>query len=85
MQLVLDEALFASFCRAEGSGPRFLLRGAIQRDIVHSEVDFAAALVIHVVGEVVRDEERLVIECGHQGVGARVGVLDADLDGVILG
>ena len=85
LQLVLDEALLPSLSRAEGSGPRFLLGGAVQRDIVHAEVDLAAALVVHVVGEVVRDEQRLVIECGHQGVGARVGVLDADLDGVILG
>lgn len=85
LQLVLDEALFSGFGRAEGSGPRFLFGGAIERDVVHAEVDLAAALVVHVVGEVVRDEQRLVIECGHQGVGARVGVLDADLDGVILG
>lgn len=46
----------------------------------------AAAFAVHVaVGEEVRDQEGLVVERGHQGIGARVGVLDADLDRVILG
>lgn len=85
LQLVLEETLLASFGGTERRRARLLLGGAIERHIVYTEVHLAAALVVHVVGEEVRDEQRLVIECGHQGVGARVGVLDADLDGVILG
>lgn len=85
LQLVLDEALFAGFALAERRRPRFLLGGAIEGHVVHPKVHLPATLVIHVVGEKVRDEQGFVIECGHQRVGARVGVLDADLDRVILG
>lgn len=85
LQLVLEETLLAGLRGAQGGGPGLLLRGAVERDIVDPEVHLATAFVVHVVGEEVRDEQRLVIECGYQGVGARVGVLDADLDGVILG
>lgn len=46
----------------------------------------AAAFVIHViVAEVIRDEQRFVIECRHQRIGARVRVLDTDLDRIIFG
>lgn len=38
LQLVLDEALLARFRRAEGRRPRLLLRGAVQRGIVHPKV-----------------------------------------------
>lgn len=44
-----------------------------------------AAFVIHLVAQVVRYKERLVVERRHQRVGARVRVLDADLDRVIFG
>ena len=42
--------------------------------------------VVHVAGQKdIGEQERLFVQGGHQRVGARVGVLDADLDRVILG
>lgn len=84
LELVLDEALLARLGGAQGGGPGLLLGGAVETDIVQAEVDLAGALVVHVVGEEVGDKKRLVVEGRHQRVGARVGILDADLDGVIL-
>lgn len=61
LQLVLDETLLAGLTGAERCRPRFLLGGAVERHIVHPEVHLATSLVIHVVGEEVGYEERLVI------------------------
>lgn len=47
LQLVLDEALLDLL--AGQARPQLLLRRAIQGDIVHPEMDFAAPLVIHLV------------------------------------
>jgi hypothetical protein len=42
--------------------------------------------VVHVAGQKhIGEEQRLVVQGGHQRVGARVGVLDTDLNRVILG
>lgn len=85
LELVLDETLFAGVGGAERRRPRFLFRCSIEADVVDAEMHFTAALVIHVVGQEVGYEQRLVVERGDERVSAGVGVLDADLDGVILG
>lgn len=88
LELVLDEALLSRVGHthrgvAHGRGPRLLLGGTVQAELVGPEVDLAAGRGRreHVsVGQ----QEGLVIERRHQRVCARVGVLDADLDALIL-
>lgn len=87
LELVLEEGLLL------GADKRvrdcLLLRSAIETDIVAAEVDLAARGIfrIHVghgIGKEIGNEERLVVERCHQGIGTRVGILDRDFDRVIL-
>ena len=55
LQLVLDEALLDFLARQARA--QLLLRRPVQGDIVHPEMDLAAALVIHLVA------------CGQNGIG----------------
>lgn len=87
LQLIFDETLL--FAGTQRVGSWFFLGGAIQTDVITPEMHLTALFVVHVrqrVREVVVcNEEGLVINGSHQRVSARVRVLDADLDGIILG